>query len=201
VVARPDVDNRGGIDAMMTLLRNIPNILTVLRLVLAPLTAFLILQADYRVAFFVFAFAGASDAADGYLAKRFKLESRFGAWLDPAADKLLMLLCFVSLTMMSVVPVWLTVLVIARDAAIVIGVAAALAFALPVRIEALPIGKISTIIQVCYIAIMLAFLAFDVNTPSSVEALSVLTASATIVSWLVYGQILLRALLPGRKTA
>ena len=143
----------------------------------------------------------ASDAADGYLAKRFKLESKFGAWLDPAADKLLMLVSFVSLTAIAVAPLWLTVLVIMRDVTIVLGVSFALMFALPVRVEPLPIGKISTIVQVGYVAMLLAFLTFEVDTPSSVEALSVLTATATIVSWLIYGQVLLRALLPGSKTA
>jgi cardiolipin synthase len=185
----------------MIFLRNIPNVLSALRLLLAPLTAFLIFNGDYGLAFGVFAFAGISDALDGYLAKRFGLESRFGAWLDPAADKLLMLLCFLSLTAMGVVPAWLTVIVIARDAAIVVGVAIALFFRLPVQIEPLPIGKISTIIQVSYIALMLAFMTFGVNAPSSVEALSVLTAAATGVSWLLYGHLLLRALVPGSKIA
>jgi cardiolipin synthase len=186
---------------MMLVLRNIPNVLTGLRLLLAPLTAFFIMQAEYGAALGVFAFAGASDAADGYLAKRFGLESRFGAWLDPAADKLLMLLCFVALTALGIVPLWLTVLVIARDVSIVLGVSIAMVFALPVQVEPLPIGKISTIIQVSYIALMLLFLTFAIDTPSSVEALSVLTAAATLVSWLVYGRVFLRALMPGSKTA
>lgn len=186
---------------MMPLLRNIPNVLTGLRLVLAPLTAFFILQSQFGAALALFAFAGLSDAADGYLAKRFGLESRFGAWLDPAADKLLMFLCFVSLTAMGLVPLWLTALVIARDVTIVLGVFIAQFFALPVRIEPLPIGKISTIVQVSYIALLLAFLTFAIDTPSSVEALSVLTAAATAISWLVYGHLFLRALMPGSKTA
>ena len=71
----------------------------------------------------VFVFAGLSDALDGFLAKRFALTSRFGAWLDPAADKLLMLASYVALTMVGAVPLWLTALVIGRDVAIVAGVA------------------------------------------------------------------------------
>jgi cardiolipin synthase len=103
--------------------------------------------------------------------------------------------------MIMVVPMWLTLLVVARDLVIVIGVFIARFFALPVRIEPLPIGKISTIIQVSYIALMLVFLAFAIDTPSSVEALSVLTAAATIISWLMYAHLFVRALLPGSKTA
>ena len=74
-------------------------------------------------------------------------------------------------------------------------------FALSVRIEPLPIGKICTIVQVGFIALILAFATFAIDAPSSVEALSVLTAAATIISGLFYGQLLLRALLPGSKPA
>jgi cardiolipin synthase len=186
---------------MSVLLRNIPNVLTGLRLVLAPLAGLFIVQGNFGAALAVFVFAGLSDAADGYLAKRFGLETRFGAWLDPAADKLLMLICFLALARDGTTPIWLAVLVIARDAAIVLGVALVKLFGLPARVEPLPIGKISTIVQICYIGLILAFLAFSVDSPSSVEALSVLAAAATIVSWLAYAQLFLRALLPGSKTA
>jgi cardiolipin synthase len=186
---------------MTMLVRNIPNVLTGLRLFLAPITAYFILHEDYSAALFVFAFAGASDAADGFLAKRFGLESRFGAMLDPAADKLLMLLSFLSLTRMGVVPFWLTGVVIARDAAIVLGVFIVQIFSLPVQIEPLPIGKICTVVQVSYIALMLLFRVLGVEAASSVEALGILTAAATLISWLLYGQTLLRGLLPGSKTA
>jgi cardiolipin synthase len=186
---------------MMMLFRNIPNVLTGLRLFLAPITAFFILHEQYGAALLVFAFAGASDAADGFLAKRFALESRFGAMLDPAADKLLMLLSFLSLTRMGVIPLWLTGLVIARDAAIVLGVFVVQIFSLPVRVEPLPIGKICTVVQVSYVALMLLFRVLGVEAASSVEALGVLTAATTLISWLLYGQTLLRGLLPGSKTA
>jgi cardiolipin synthase len=186
---------------MSALVRNIPNVLTGLRLVLAPLAAWLILEGDFATALVVFAIAGLSDAADGYLAKRYGLETRFGAWLDPAADKLLMLLCFLALSYVGITPRWLTALVIGRDVLIVLGVGIATLFSMPVRIDPLPIGKISTIVQVGYIAAMLAFAAFAVDSPASVEALGVLAAVATILSGLGYGQLFLRALLPGGKTA
>ncbi|MEJ0042257.1 MAG: CDP-alcohol phosphatidyltransferase family protein [Rhizomicrobium sp.] len=81
---------------MTAVLRQIPNILTAIRIVLAPLTAYLMLHHQYLAALFVFAFAGGSDALDGFLARRFGLVSRFGEYLDPAADKLLMLACFIT---------------------------------------------------------------------------------------------------------
>ena len=119
---------------MNVLLRQAPNILSALRVVAAPIAAVLILDGIDVAALCVFVFAGLSDAADGYLAKRFALTSRFGAWLDPAADKLLMLASFVTLTMVGAVPLWLTVLVIGRDLAIVLGVGLARLLEAPLRI-------------------------------------------------------------------
>ena len=107
---------------MTPFLRNIPNVLTAVRVLLAPLTAYLIVRGNDLDALGVFAVAGASDAVDGFLARRFGLVSRFGEYLDPAADKLLMLICFVTLTMIHQAPLWLSAVVIGRDVAIVLGV-------------------------------------------------------------------------------
>ena len=88
--APPPKPTAGG-HAVTPLLRNIPNVLTAVRVLLAPLTAYLIVRGNDLAALGVFAVAGASDAVDGFLARRFGLVSRFGEYLDPAADKLLML--------------------------------------------------------------------------------------------------------------
>jgi cardiolipin synthase len=182
-------------------LRHLPNLLTALRLVAAPLTAFLILNAMHTDALIVFAFAGVSDVADGYLARRFSPGSRFGVYLDPAADKLLMLASFVTLTMIREVPLWLTVLVIGRDVAIALGVGAARLFALPLRIAPLMVGKASTVVQVGYIGLVLLFLALGLDQPRLMTALAFIVAAFTLASWLAYGQLWLRALALGRRTA
>jgi cardiolipin synthase len=186
---------------MTNLLRHLPNFLTAVRLCAAPLTAYLILGGMDSAALAVFAFAGLSDALDGYLARRFAFATRFGAYLDPAADKLLMLASFVTLTMIHAVPLWLTALVIARDIAIVIGVAIARLFSLPLKIEPLYIGKVSTVIQVGYIGLVLLLLALDAEQPGLVLAGTVAAASVTVASWLAYGQLLLRAFAVGRRPA
>ncbi len=186
---------------MMNLVRHLPNFLTAGRLCAAPLTAWLILKGYDAAALGVFAFAGLSDALDGYLARRFAYATRFGAYLDPAADKILMLASFVTLTMIHAVPFWLTALVIARDLAIVIGVGVAWLFALPLKIEPLYIGKVSTVIQVGYIGLVLLLLALDANQPGLVMAGTIIAASVTAASWLVYGQLLVRALAVGRRPA
>ena len=187
---------------MTSWLRHLPNLLTALRLCAAPLTAYLILHGNHIGALEVFAFAGLSDALDGYLARRLSPGSRFGVFLDPAADKLLMLASFVTLTMTDAVPLWLTVLVIGRDLAIVCGVGVAWMLGLPLVVEPLVIGKISTAVQVCFIGLVLLFGALGLDQPLLVSAAAIATGAATVASWLAYGQLGFRALLSlGRRTA
>lgn len=186
---------------MIWLLRNTPNILTALRLAAAPALVLLLLNADYDAALAVFVFAGLSDAADGYLAKRFKLTTRFGRYLDPAADKLLMLAAFVTLTHLAIVPFWLTALVIARDLAIVLGVGLARMMALPLRVVPLFVGKVSTVVQVSYIALVLLILAAGLDWPRTALAAAAIAGAATAVSGIAYAQLWFRALARSGSTA
>lgn len=179
---------------MSGLLKHVPNLLTGMRLACAPALAMLLASGDDRAALGIFAFAGLSDAADGFLAKRFNLATRFGRFLDPAADKLLMLASFVALAALHVTPLWLAALVIARDVAIVGGILLARFLELPIRIEPLVIGKISTAIQIGYIGFVLVTLSFGLDWPTIATFAVYLTAAATIASWLGYGGLLLRAL-------
>ncbi|HUO98189.1 MAG TPA: CDP-alcohol phosphatidyltransferase family protein [Rhizomicrobium sp.] len=178
---------------MKAVLRQAPNILSGLRLVAAPIAGWLIYHGVDWAALCVFGFAGLSDAADGYLAKTFGLSSRFGAWLDPAADKLLMLVSFVTLTVVGAVPLWLSVLVIGRDAAIVVGVAFAKALGAPLEVKPLIVGKASTVIQVLYVAMMLLLLALDVYEPMLEMAGDMAVAAITLASFLAYAYVWLMA--------
>lgn len=186
---------------MTPLLRHVPNILTALRLCAAPLTAFFILHGRDGAALGVFAFAGLSDALDGYLARRLASASQFGVFLDPAADKLLMLASFVTLTMAGALPLWLTVIVIARDLAIVGGVGLAWLLALPLNVEPLNIGKISTVVQVGFIGLVLLLRMLGLDQPQVVLAGAIATGAVTVASWLAYGQVWFRAFALGRRTA
>lgn len=178
---------------MSGLFKHVPNLLTGLRLLCAPAIAFLLLSGADRVAFGVFAFAGFSDAADGFLAKRFGLATPFGRYLDPFADKCLMLAAFLALTYLGIASPWLTALVIARDAAIVAGIALAHVLALPLRIAPLAIGRLCTATQVAYVAFSLFVLAFDVHWNQLAGAAMVMTAAVTAASWLAYAGVLIKA--------
>jgi len=184
---------------MNALLRQVPNILSALRLVAAPFTAVLVAQRSDVAALCVFGVAGLSDALDGFLAKRYSLTSRFGAWLDPAADKLLMLLSFIALTAIGAVPLWVAALVIGRDAAIVIGIAAAWLMEAPLRIAPLIVGKASTVAQVAYIVLVLLLLALGVSFPLLVSAGNIVVGFFTLWSFFAYGLVWLQAVAAGRR--
>jgi cardiolipin synthase (CMP-forming) len=185
---------------MNAVVRQAPNILSALRLVAAVIAGWLILHDRDYAALCVFIFAGISDALDGFLAKRFSLMSRFGAWLDPAADKLLMLISFVTLTMIGAVPVWLTVLVVGRDAAIVIGLVLARLLDAPLTVKPLAVGKAGTVLQVVYIALVLLLLSLNLSRPRLEFAGELAVAVLTAWSLIAYGQVWFQAVAARRPS-
>lgn len=178
---------------MNPLLRNAPNILTGLRLAAAPALVALLYRGLDSAALSVFAFAGLTDVADGYLAKRFNLATRFGRYMDPTADKLLMVTSFVALTVFGIAPLWLTALVIGRDVAIVLGIGLAHLWGLPVRVTPSFFGKVSTAVQVMYVGLMLMMLTFNIDLPWIKNFAAFATAMFTLASGVGYAQIWWRA--------
>lgn len=103
----------------MTLsVKTLPNIITIARLIAVPVVIWLLLVDRMTIAFWVFIGAGVSDAIDGYLAKRLNARSVLGSYLDPLADKLLLVAVFLLLGRADFIPLWLVVLIVARDAAL-----------------------------------------------------------------------------------
>ncbi len=183
------------------MLRHLPNLLSGFRLLAAPLAAWAILADHDTAALAIFAGAGFSDIADGYVARTFGFTSRFGAWLDPIADKLLMLFCFVALLEIGAAPLWLVALVIVRDVGIAGGALLAKMLGLSLRIEPLMIGKATNAVLVAYVGARLLFLAFDRDAPHLVMAASYTAAMFVALSGAAYIQLFLRALLSGRRIA
>jgi cardiolipin synthase len=183
------------------MIRHLPNLLSALRLLAAPFAAWLILDGHDIAAVLIFAAAGASDGLDGFIARRWGVTSAFGAWLDPIADKLLMLFCFTALYCVSVTPLWLLVLVVARDLAIVFGWLLIRLMSLPAPTAPLPIGKLSTVVQILYIFTMLLLLSFDVHAPRLVEAAAWGCGLFVILSAAAYAGIFLRGLISGSRAA
>lgn len=129
-------------------MRQIPNLLSLLRLICAPITGWLILRNRLEAALILSCGAGFTDWIDGYIARRLGALSKVGTYLDPAADKLLLVIAFVSLGVIGLIPAWLIGLVIVRDLVIVVGVV--LLWKLRGRTEFTPVlsGKLSTAFQI-----------------------------------------------------
>lgn len=183
------------------MLRHLPNLLSGLRLLAAPLAAWAILAEHDTLALAVFATAGFSDLADGFVARHWGFASRFGAWLDPLADKLLMLLCFLALWDIGAVPLWLVALVIARDIAIMGGALLVKLCGLPLRVAPLAIGKATTAVLAVLVGARLLLLAFDIDAPHYVLAGSYTAAGFILLSGAAYALVFLKLLFGGRHAA
>jgi cardiolipin synthase len=99
----------------------IPNLITAIRILLAPLLVIYLINDEFLPALIVFIIAGISDGADGLVARLFNQKSKIGAYLDPLADKILLVAAFVVLSFRGFVPPWLTVIAISRDFLIILG--------------------------------------------------------------------------------
>ena len=126
---------------------NIPNLLTILRLLLAPAAVWTILSSNYRGALALFAIAAFTDAVDGPLARRLNCITRFGAYLDPIADKALLCASYLALGAAHLAPWWLVGLIFGRDLAILALAGAALLLTDYREFPPSQWGKISTIVQ------------------------------------------------------
>jgi cardiolipin synthase (CMP-forming) len=183
------------------MIRHLPNLLSALRLLAAPFAAWLIVEGHDIAAVLIFAAAGASDGLDGFIARRWGMTSAFGAWLDPIADKLLMLFCFTALYYVGATPLWLLVLVVARDLAIVLGWLLIRLLSLPAPTSPLLIGKLSTVVQILYVFTLLLFLSFEWETPRLVEAAAWGCGLFVVLSAAAYAGIFLRGLFSGSRAA
>src|ERR671910_3786040 len=97
----------------------IPNLITIFRLILVPIVIVMIMQGRWATAFVLFVVAGVSDGIDGFIARRFDMRSEFGAYIDPLADKALLVSIYIALSVVGVLPGWVAVLVVSRDLMIV----------------------------------------------------------------------------------
>jgi len=158
--------------------RSAPNLLTLLRICLAPFLVAAILESQYRLAFALFVAAGVTDALDGILARLLKQRTELGEYLDPVADKLLLSTLFLVLTHMGLIPARVTVMVFGRDVGIL--AVAALLYAAAGRREFIPslLGKANTAVQVAAVAVVLLH---QLNAAAWITDLRIIMLDATMV--------------------
>ncbi len=159
----------------MTLgLKDLPNLISVARILLSLPVAYLLLEQRFTEALLLFFIAGVSDGVDGYLAKRFGWRSRLGSILDPLADKILLITSYLCLALVDVIPMWLMAMVLGRDLIIVVGAAAFHVFFGQFDMAPTWISKINTTLQIILVLAL-------------VLSRGLYPLPAEMLEWLVYG--------------
>lgn len=168
----------------------LPNFITIARLIGVPLIVWLMIADRFVEATVLFILAGLSDAADGFIAKRFDASSVLGAYLDPVADKALLVSVFCTLGFKGTLPAWLIVLVVSRDLFIIGGLLMAYMLGSPMAVKPLWVSKMNTVAQIVLIAFVLGdrsgVTVFQPLIPLTIVTVAILTvasAGAYLVEW------------------
>lgn len=164
---------------------NLPNYITLLRVILIPFFINFMIYGYYGEALLVFAGACLTDALDGLIARLLKQQTALGAFLDPMADKLLILAAFVTLALLGKLPFWLVIIVVSRDAILTMGSLVIYFTTNALKIQPSIIGKLTTVLQLAVVTLSLISMTYGIGT----ELMTVLqgaTAAVTIASGTQY---------------
>ncbi len=167
-------------------LRWLPNAISLLRIALIVPILLFIFEGRYAWALALFFVAGFSDGIDGYLAKRYNWHTRLGALLDPVADKLLVAGTFIVLAYTQHIPVWLAVVVIARDVIIIGGATAYNFLVKPVQGEPTRISKLNTALELLLLLFVLSRAAFDWPDAITITILGAAVLVTVVISGIDY---------------
>lgn len=165
---------------------NLPNLITIFRIFMVPLIVWLIISGQFLPAFMIFVLAGMSDAVDGFIAKRFNQETELGAYLDPIADKLLLVSIYVALGLQEILPAWLVILVVSRDILIIGAFLLSWLMDRPVPITPLMVSKANTTVQIVLAAVVLGGLGFGIVLADLINMTSIVVAALTVLSAAAY---------------
>jgi cardiolipin synthase (CMP-forming) len=165
---------------------SLPNLITIGRILLVPLTIWLIVSGEFLLAFVVFIVAGISDAVDGFLARRLKLHTELGQYLDPLADKLLLVSIYVTLGFQRHMPPWLVILVASRDIMIIGAVILSWLMDKPVTMKPLMVSKVNTLAQILLAGGVLAVLGLDFHVAPLLTVGYIIVAALTVASAALY---------------
>jgi cardiolipin synthase (CMP-forming) len=165
---------------------SIPNLITIGRILLVPVVVWAIGSGEMLVAFLLFLAAGVSDAIDGFIAKRFNMTSEIGAYLDPLADKALIMSIYIALGITEAIPRWLVILVVSRDIMIIGGVILSWLVGNPIKVKPLLVSKLNTVAQIVFACLVLGSLGLHFDARQSEQALMALVAVLTLLSVAFY---------------
>ncbi len=169
---------------------SIPNLITLGRILLVPVVVWAITSGEMRIAFLLFLAAGISDAVDGFLAKNFHMASELGAYLDPLADKALIVSIYVALGIAGALPIFLVILVVSRDIMIISAFLLSWLVGRPMPIRPLLVSKANTVAQILLATVVLAEQAFSFSaglvtilTMALVAVLTLLSIAFYLAEW------------------
>ena len=165
---------------------SIPNLITLGRILLVPIVVWAIASGAMWIAFVLFVAAGVSDAVDGFLAKRFRMTTELGAYLDPLADKALIVSIYLTLGINGDIPRWLVILVVSRDILIVGGVILSWLVGPPLKMRPLIVSKLNTVAQIVFACVVLGSLGFHIEAELLTVALMGLVTALTLLSIAAY---------------
>lgn len=165
---------------------NLPNIISLGRLLSVPVVIYLILNDFMTAAFWLFIAAGISDGLDGYLAKALGQSSALGAYLDPIADKVLLVGVYLTLGQAGHLPTWLVIMVVFRDLIIVGGIILLHISNSGIRMRPLLISKVNTAAQIALIALVLVELGLEIEFGGFLNVLIYVVGATTIASGASY---------------
>jgi len=165
---------------------NLPNLISLSRLLSVPLIVSLILSYQLTAAFIFFSIAGLSDALDGFLARVFKSRTNLGAYLDPIADKALLVGVFAALGRIGLIESWVVILVVFRDVLIIGGILLLFLFKNTVEMKPLIISKMNTVIQLMYALYVLGQGDVILDAPYLSLYFGYLVALTTVLSGISY---------------
>lgn len=167
-------------------IKQLPNCISIFRILLVAPIVWSLLAGFYQLAFFLFIVAGVSDGVDGFLARRFHWTSQFGAFMDPLADKLLMVLTYLTLGYLGHLPFWLVAIVIGRDIIIISGGIAYRIFIEEPIFNPTFISKINTVLQLGLVVLVLFNQVDEVISRQFINIVMYVVASTTVLSCLDY---------------
>jgi cardiolipin synthase len=165
---------------------SIPNLITLGRILLVPFVVWAIASGRLQLAFLLFLGAAISDGVDGFLAKRFGMKTELGAYLDPLADKILIVSIYVTLGITHVIPVWIVILVASRDFMIIGAIILSWLVNMPVTIKPHIISKLNTAAQIFYACLVLATHGYNFSVEPLLTLVMVLVAILTSLSVALY---------------
>ena len=165
---------------------SIPNLITLARILLVPVMVWAIASDAMQIAFLLFLAAGLSDAIDGFLAKRFGMATELGAYLDPLADKAMIVSIYVALGIAEALPRWLVILVVSRDIMIVSAIILSWLIDKRVKLKPLTVSKLNTVAQIVLALLVLASRGYNFDAEPALTILMALVAILTLLSVVFY---------------